>query len=195
MPRILRFALMVLMAIASAVFIYGMVQEFNRLPPQSAPTNQGNAQPHAITSALSYDRKFIHPECREENGVRHCEVPSEEATPTTPIKPHEQITPQAPQINSDVPDYPKRYTNDVRKLQFPKDLQFHYDNRSVTINFGPYHLRILKSALPRAVEQQALARNPADALKRLPKVERKPQATLAVEQSQRLLAAIRHTTP
>jgi len=83
----------------------------------------------------------------------------------------------------------------VRKLQFPEDLQFHYDNRSVTINFGPYHLRILKSALTRAVEQQALARNPADALKRLPKVERKPQATLAVERSQRLLAAIRHTTP
>ena len=140
MPRILRFALMVLMAIASAVFIYGMVQEFNRLPPQSGTTNQGNAQPHAITSALSYDRKFIHPECTEENGVRHCEVPSEQATPTTPIKPHEQLSPQAPQINSNVPDYPQRYTNDIRKLQFPKDLQFHYDNRSVTINFGPYHL-------------------------------------------------------
>ena len=90
----------------------------------------------AITSALSYDRKFIHPECTEENGVRHCEVPSEEATPTTPIKPHEQLSPQASQ-NSDVP---QRHTNDIRKLQFPKDLQFHYDNRSVTINFGPYHL-------------------------------------------------------
>jgi len=38
--------------------------------------------------------------------------------------------------------------------------------------------RILKSALARAVEQQALARNPADALKRLPKVERKPIAAL-----------------
>ena len=137
MPRILRFALMVLMAIASAVFIYGMVQEFNRLPPQSGTTKQGDAQPHAITSAVSYDRKFIHPECTEENGVRHCEVPSEQATPTTPIKPHAQQSPQAPQINSDVP---QRYTNDIRKLQFPKDLQFHYDNRSVTINFGPYHL-------------------------------------------------------
>jgi len=88
----------------------------------------------AITSALSYERKFIHPECTEENGVRHCEVPSEEATPT---KPYEQLSPQAPQINSDVP---QRYTNDIRKLQFPKDLQFHYDNRSVIINFGPYHL-------------------------------------------------------
>ena len=94
----------------------------------------------AITSALSYDRKSIHPECTVENGVRHCEVPSEEATPTSPIKPHEQLSPQAPQINSDVPDYPQRYTNDIRKLQFPKDLQFHYDNRSVTINFGPHHL-------------------------------------------------------
>jgi hypothetical protein len=37
---------MVLMDIASAVFIYGMVQEFSRLPPQSATTNQGNEQPH-----------------------------------------------------------------------------------------------------------------------------------------------------
>ena len=129
---------MVLMAIASAVFIYGMVQEFNRLPPQSGTTSQGNAQPHAITSALSYDRKFIHPECTEENGVRHCEVPSEQATPTTPINPHEQLSPQASQINSDVP---QRYTNDFRKLQFPKDLQFHYDNRSVTINFGPYYMQ------------------------------------------------------
>ena len=90
----------------------------------------------AITSALSYDGKLIHPQCTEENGVRHCEVPSEEATPTTPIKPHEQLSPQASQ-NSDVP---QRHTNDIRKLQFPKDLQFHYDNRSVTINFGPYHL-------------------------------------------------------
>ena len=91
----------------------------------------------AITSVLSNDRKFIHPECTGENGVRHCEVPPEEGTPTTPIKPHEQLSPQAPQINSDLPDYP---TNNIRKLQFPKDLQFHYDNRSVTINFGPYHL-------------------------------------------------------
>ena len=128
---------MALMAIASAVFIYGMVQQFNRLPPQSGTKSQGNAQPHAITSALSYDRKFIHPECTEENGVRHCEVPSKQATPTTPIKPHEQLSPQVPQINSDVP---QTYTNDIRKLQFPKDLQFHYDNQSVTINFGPYHL-------------------------------------------------------
>ena len=144
MPSIFRLALLVLMAIASAVFIYGMVQQFNRLPPQSGTTSQGNAQPHAITSALSYDRKFIHPECREENGVRHCEVPSEQATPTTPIKPREQLSPQTFQINPDVPhinpDVPQRYTNDIRKLQFPKDLQFHYDNRSVTINFGPYHL-------------------------------------------------------
>jgi integrase len=54
--------------------------------------------------------------------------------------------------------------------------------------------RILKSALARAVEQQALARNPADALKRLPKVERKSPATPTVEQSQRLLTEIKHTT-
>jgi hypothetical protein len=88
----------------------------------------------AITPALSYDGKLIRPECTEENGVRHCEVPSEGASPTTP---HEQLSPQAPQIN---PGVPQRYTNDIRKLQFPKDLQLHYDNRSLTINFGPYHL-------------------------------------------------------
>ena len=35
----------VLMAIGSAVFIYGMVQEFSRLPPQSGTTNQSNPQP------------------------------------------------------------------------------------------------------------------------------------------------------
>jgi hypothetical protein len=46
MARILRFALVVLMAISGAVFIYGMVQEFNRLPPQSPTTNQGTPQPH-----------------------------------------------------------------------------------------------------------------------------------------------------
>jgi hypothetical protein len=44
MARIVRFALLVLMAIASAVFIYGMVQEFSRLPPQSPTANQGNEQ-------------------------------------------------------------------------------------------------------------------------------------------------------
>jgi hypothetical protein len=46
MARILRFALVVLMAVSAAVFIYGMLQEFNRLQPQSATTNQGNPQPH-----------------------------------------------------------------------------------------------------------------------------------------------------
>lgn len=54
--------------------------------------------------------------------------------------------------------------------------------------------RILKSALARAVEQQRLSRNPATALKRLPKVEPKPVNTLTVEQSHGLLNAIRHTT-
>jgi integrase len=54
--------------------------------------------------------------------------------------------------------------------------------------------RILKSALARAVEQQAIPRNPADALKRLPKVEVEPITVLTVEQSTRLLKAIRHTT-
>ena len=54
--------------------------------------------------------------------------------------------------------------------------------------------RILRSALARAVEQQVIARNPADAFrKRMPKVERRGMLTLAAEQSQCLLAAIRHT--
>jgi integrase len=54
--------------------------------------------------------------------------------------------------------------------------------------------RVLSSALGRAVEQQVLARNPADAFrKRLPKVERKEMTTLTVEQSTRLVDAIGHS--
>jgi integrase len=54
--------------------------------------------------------------------------------------------------------------------------------------------RILKTALGRAVEQQVLARNPADAFrKRLPKVERRRMVTLTAEQAARLLGAIKHT--
>ena len=50
--------------------------------------------------------------------------------------------------------------------------------------------RILKSALGRAVEQQVLFRNPADAFKkRLPKVECREMATLSTEQSAHLLQA------
>ena len=52
--------------------------------------------------------------------------------------------------------------------------------------------RILKSALSRAVEQQVLARNPADAFrKRLPKVERREMVTLTAEQAARLLETIK----
>ena len=54
--------------------------------------------------------------------------------------------------------------------------------------------RILKSALARAVALGYLSRNPADAITRLPKVERQPPTTLTVAQAQALLAAIRHTT-
>jgi integrase len=57
-----------------------------------------------------------------------------------------------------------------------------------------YIHRILKSALARAVEQQVLSRNPADALKRLPKVERKPVTVLTAEQSTHFLKAISHAT-
>ncbi len=54
--------------------------------------------------------------------------------------------------------------------------------------------RIFNSALARAVEQQLLARNPAEVFrKRLPKVERGEISTLSAEQSAKLLAAIKHT--
>ena len=54
--------------------------------------------------------------------------------------------------------------------------------------------RILKAALGRAVEQQVLARNPADAFKkRLPKVERHQMTTLSTDQAAQLLGRIRHT--
>src|SRR5262249_36659146 len=52
---------------------------------------------------------------------------------------------------------------------------------------------ILRSALARAVEQQVIARNPCEAFrKRLPKIERKELTVLTVDQSSRLLEAIRH---
>ena len=54
--------------------------------------------------------------------------------------------------------------------------------------------RILRTALARAVEQQVLARNPADAFrKRLPKVERRELITLTADQSARLLEALAHS--
>jgi integrase len=54
--------------------------------------------------------------------------------------------------------------------------------------------RVFNCALARAVEQQLLARNPADTFKkRLPKIERRPMATLSAEQAHSLLAAIRHS--
>lgn len=54
--------------------------------------------------------------------------------------------------------------------------------------------RILRSALARAVEQQIIVRNPADAFrKRMPKVERREMTALTTEQAQRLLDAIKHT--
>ena len=49
--------------------------------------------------------------------------------------------------------------------------------------------RILKSALSRAVEQQLLARNPAEAFKkRLPKVARRDMKTLTTDELARLLS-------
>jgi integrase len=52
--------------------------------------------------------------------------------------------------------------------------------------------RILRAALGRAVEQQVIARNPADVLARhLPKVERREMTTLTAEQATRFLEAIK----
>ena len=54
--------------------------------------------------------------------------------------------------------------------------------------------RVLHTALARAVEQQVIVRNPAQALrKRLPKVERREMMTLSHDQSAQLLEAIKHT--
>jgi integrase len=54
--------------------------------------------------------------------------------------------------------------------------------------------RVLSAALSRALEQQVIASNPADAFKkRLPKVERREMKTLTAEQSAHLLEAIAHS--
>jgi integrase len=77
----------------------------------------------------------------------------------------------------------------------PTDIQRGYNNftRSPSPRTRRHIHRILKSALARAVEQQALARNPANSL-RLPKVEMKPVTTLTVEQTKLLLRSVAHTT-
>jgi integrase len=53
---------------------------------------------------------------------------------------------------------------------------------------------VLSSALTRAVELQLLARNPAEVFKkRQPRVERHEMTTLSIDQSQHLLASLRHS--
>jgi integrase len=53
--------------------------------------------------------------------------------------------------------------------------------------------RILNASLSRAVEQQVIARNPADIVARhLPKVERREMLTLTSDEAARLLEAIKH---
>jgi integrase len=78
----------------------------------------------------------------------------------------------------------------------PTDIQRGYNgfDRKPSPRTRRHIHRILKSALARAVEQQALTRNPADAIKRLPKVEREPITALTVDQTKRLLREIAHTT-
>ena len=78
----------------------------------------------------------------------------------------------------------------------PTDIQKGYNNftRKPSARTRRHIHQILKSALARAVEQQALTRNPADAIKRLPKVKKEPITALIVDQTKRLLDEIRHTT-
>jgi integrase len=78
----------------------------------------------------------------------------------------------------------------------PSDIQKAYNNfdRKPSPRTRRHIHTILKSALGRAVEQQAIPRNPAEALKRLPKVEAEPITVLTVEQSKHLLKTISHTT-
>jgi len=67
-------------------------------------------------------------------------------------------------------------------------------NRGLSAPTRRYIHTVLKSALTRAVEQQVLVRNPADAFKRrLPKVERKEIVTLTAEECERLLESIKDT--
>ena len=66
------------------------------------------------------------------------------------------------------------------------------DGTSLAPSTRRYIHIILKSALGRAVEQQLLARNPADAFKKPVRIERKEISTLTVEQSVRLLNSVRH---
>jgi integrase len=77
----------------------------------------------------------------------------------------------------------------------PTDIQKGYNgfDRNPSPQTRRHIHRILKSALSRAVEQQALAKNPAVSL-RLPKVEKEPITPLTVEQTKLLLQSIRHTT-
>ena len=77
----------------------------------------------------------------------------------------------------------------------PTDIQRGYNNfgRKPSPRTRRHIHRILKSALARAIEQQALARNPATNL-RLPKVEKQPITALTVEQTKLLLKTIAHTT-
>jgi integrase len=66
------------------------------------------------------------------------------------------------------------------------------DGTSLAPSTRRYIHVILKSALGSAVEQQLLVRNPADAFKKLARIERKEISTLTVEQSIKLLNSIRH---
>jgi integrase len=77
----------------------------------------------------------------------------------------------------------------------PSDIQRGYNSfdRNPSPRTRRHVHRILKSALARAVEQQALARHPATNL-RLPKVPKVEVTALSVEQTKLLLRSIRHTT-
>jgi integrase len=76
----------------------------------------------------------------------------------------------------------------------PSDIQKGYNtfDRNPSPRTRRHVHRILKSALARAVEQQALARNPATSL-RLPKVPKTEVMALTIEQTKLLLGSVAHT--
>jgi integrase len=77
----------------------------------------------------------------------------------------------------------------------PSDIQRGYNSfdRNPSPRTRRHIHRILKSALARAVEQQALSRNPATSL-RLPKVPKVEVTALTIDQTKLLLRSIAHTT-
>ena len=120
---------------------------------------------------------------------------------------HDEVSPKSYERYSEIVTHfliPKLGAMPIAKLA-PTDIQIAYskwatggrrDGKSggLSPRTRRHIHRIIKSALGRAVEQQVIARNPADAFKkRLPKVPRQEMKTLTVEESARLLQSVAHS--